>query len=73
MDTLLQDVRSVRRLAGQRGSSRLLESFQYGFGADDAWTFVAAPVALVTVALVACWLPGRRAARMHPMDAQRVE
>ena len=64
---------AVLGLLGAAGSSRLLESFLYGVGADDALTFVAAPVALVAVALVACWLPGRRAARIHPMDALRVE
>ena len=64
---------AVLGLLGAAGSSRLLESFLYGVGADDPWTFVAAPVALVAVALVACWLPGRRAARIHPMDALRVE
>ena len=64
---------AVLGLFGAAGSSRLLESFLFGVGADDAWTFVAAPVALVGVALVACWLPGRRAARIDPMDALRVE
>ena len=46
-------------------SARLLES--------DRLTFVAAPLVLAGVALVACWLPGRRAARLDPMDALRVE
>ena len=64
---------AVLGLFGAAGSSRLLESFLYGVAVDDALTFVAAPVALVGVALVACWLPGRRAARIHPMDALRVE
>ena len=64
---------AVFGLIGAAGASRLLESFLYGVAADDPLTFVAAPVALVGVALVACWLPGRRAARIHPMDALRVE
>ncbi len=64
---------AVLGLFGAAGSSRLLESFLYGVAADDPLTFVAAPVALVGVALVACWLPGRRAARIDPMDALRVE
>ncbi len=64
---------AVLGLFGAAASSRLLESFLFGVGADDPLTFVAAPVALVAVALVACWLPGRRAARIHPMDALRVE
>ena len=64
---------AVLGLFGAAGASRLLESFLYGVAADDPLTFVAAPVALVGVALVACWLPGRRAARIDPMDALRVE
>ena len=55
------------------GSARLLESFLFGVAADDRLTFVAAPLVLAVVAVVACWLPGRRAARIHPMDALRVE
>ena len=54
-------------------SSRVLESFVYGVTTDDRVTFVAAPLVLVAVALVACWLPARRAARIDPMDALRVE
>ena len=54
-------------------SSRLLESFLFGVAADDRLTFVAAPLVLAGVAVVACWLPGRRAARLNPMDALRVE
>ena len=55
------------------GSARLLESFLFGVATDDRLTFVAAPLVLAGVALVACWLPGRRAARIDPMDALRVE
>ena len=55
------------------GSARLLDSFLFGVAADDRLTFVAAPLVLAVVAVVACWLPGRRAARIHPMDALRVE
>ena len=54
-------------------SARLLESFLFGVAADDRLTFVAAPLVLAGVALLACWLPGRRAARLDPMDALRVE
>ncbi len=64
---------AVLGLFGAAAASRLLESFLFGVGADDPLTFAAAPVALVAVALVACWLPGRRAARIHPMDALRVD
>ena len=64
---------AVLGLFAAAGSARLLESFLYGVAADDPLTFAAAPVALVGVALLACWLPGRRAARIDPMDALRVE
>ncbi len=60
-------------LVAAAGSSRLLESFLFGVAADDRLTFVSAPLVLAGVAIVACWLPGRRAARLDPMDALRVE
>ena len=60
-------------LLAAAGSARLLESFLFGVAAGDRLTFVGAPLVLAGVALVACWLPGRRAARLDPMDALRVE
>ncbi|MCY4507223.1 MAG: FtsX-like permease family protein, partial [Acidobacteria bacterium] len=54
-------------------SVRLLDSFVFGVATDDPLTLVAAPLVLAGVALLACWLPGRRAARIDPMDALRVE
>ena len=60
-------------LLASAGSVRLLESFVFGVATDDPLTLVAAPLVLAGVALLACWLPGRRAARIDPMDALRVE
>ena len=60
-------------LLASAGTVRLLESFLFGVTGDDRLTFVGAPVVLAGVALVACWLPGHRAARVDPMDALRVE
>ena len=60
-------------LLAAAGSTRLLESFLFGVATDDRLTFIAAPLVLAGVALVACWLPGRRAVRIDPMDALRVE
>ena len=54
-------------------ASRILESFLFGVTPHDHFTFVGAPLLLAGVALVACWLPGHRAARMNPIDALRVE
>ena len=60
-------------LLASAGTVRLLESFLFGVTGDDRLTLVGAPLVLAGVALVACWLPGHRAARVNPMDALRVE
>ncbi len=64
---------AVLGLLAAFASSRVLESFLYGITTDDRLTFVAGPLVLVAVALAACWLPARRATRIDPMDALRVE
>ena len=66
-------VGAVAGLAGAAASSRVLESLLHGVSSDDLLTFVAAPLVLVAVALVACWLPARRATRVDPIEALRVE
>ena len=64
---------AVIGLVGAAASSRVLESFLYGIATDDRLTFVAAPLVLAAVALVACWLPARRATRVDPMEVLRFE
>jgi ABC-type lipoprotein release transport system permease subunit len=39
----------------------------------DAFTFTAIPLFLATVALLACWIPVRRIARVDPQKALRYE
>ncbi len=51
----------------------LLKSLLYGVGPRDPETFLLAPCILVSVALVAAYLPARRAARLDPVDALRAE
>ena len=64
---------AVLGLAAAAASSRILESFLYGVATDDVLTFIGAPVVLVAVALVACWLPARRATLVEPMRTLRFE
>jgi putative ABC transport system permease protein len=53
--------------------SGLMKSLLFGIGARDPLTFVGAPVVFVVVALVAAYVPARRAARISPMEALRAE
>jgi predicted permease len=52
---------------------RLAESLLYGIGGMDLITFLAVPAVLVAAALVAIVIPARRAARVGPMTALRME
>jgi ABC-type antimicrobial peptide transport system permease subunit len=60
-------------LAGAWAGSRLIESLLYGVSPRDPRVFGATTVILFSVALLACWLPGRRAARLNPLDALRTD
>src|SRR4030095_13295802 len=57
---------TVLGLIGAVMLTRLLRGLLFGVGPTDPLTFVAVPVLLVSVALLACWLPARRAARVDP-------
>jgi predicted permease len=52
---------------------KLCSGILYEVSATDPVAFTIAPVVLATAALVACWLPARRATRVSPMTALRAE
>jgi predicted lysophospholipase L1 biosynthesis ABC-type transport system permease subunit len=55
------------------GLSRLISSFLFGVKARDPLAFSAVPLVLALVAFIAVWLPARRASKVDPIIALRVE
>lgn len=55
------------------GLTRLMEALLFGVSSTDPLTFVAVPAVLAGVALLASWLPARRASRTDPVEALRAE
>jgi ABC-type antimicrobial peptide transport system permease subunit len=64
---------AVLGVVGAFGSARLMQSLLFSVSPRDPLTFAAVPLVLIAVALVACYLPARRAMRVDPLVALRSE
>jgi putative ABC transport system permease protein len=53
--------------------TRLMENMLFGIGANDALTLVSISLLLILAALLACWIPARRATKVDPIVALRCE
>jgi hypothetical protein len=58
-------------IAASAAGTRWMQSLLYRTSVTDPWIFTGAAVTLVSVALLASWIPGRMAQRVDPLDVFR--
>jgi putative ABC transport system permease protein len=60
-------------VAGSLAVTRAIQSLLFGVSATDPLTFAAMILLLISAALLACYIPARRAAKIDPIVALRYE
>ena len=63
----------VAGVAGALGMARLLTNLLFGVDSTDPVTFAATIFLMTAVALLACWIPARRATKVDPLVTLRYE
>ena len=63
----------IQSVVNASGGGQLIASVLYGVNPRDPVVFTMMAVTLLLVALAACWLPARRAAKLDPTIALRAE
>ena len=71
--TLLACAGALIGLAAAFLLTRLMASMLFGVGPTDPLTFLCVPIALIAVAILASYIPARRAAKIDPMVALRYD
>ena len=60
-------------IAGAYGATRFIANQLYGVSPMDILTIAAVATVLTLVAFLACYIPGRRATKLDPLIALRIE
>ena len=60
-------------LAAAFGLTRLMKRLLFGVSSTDPLVFVGVTLLLVAIAMLACWLPSRRAAKVNSMAPLRCD
>jgi putative ABC transport system permease protein len=60
-------------LAAAFGLTRLMKGLLFGVSSTDPLVFMDVTLLLIAIAMLACWLPARRAAKIDPMGPLRCD